>query len=139
MYLHQTRIYLHHTDQAGRLFFGALFYLVYEAKEHFMESLGLPVEYMLAHPTLTFPLVHAEADYKSMLQSADKVNIEVAIERIGETSVVFVYKVMHGDILAATAKTVSVVVDQKTQTKLPIPLDWRKKFETSTLPGRGAV
>jgi acyl-CoA thioesterase FadM len=63
-----------------------------------------------------------------MLQSGDKVSVEISIEKIGDTSVVFLYKVMHGDVLAATAKTVSVAVDKKTQEKRPVPQDWRLKF-----------
>ena len=129
MFTHHARIYLHHTDAAGRLFFANQFYLIHEAKEHFLASLGLAIGGLLEHPTTTFPIVHAEADYKSVLMTGDEIDISVAIEKIGETSVVFQFVLLKGGILAGTAKTVSVAVDKVTNKKVPIPADWRKKFE----------
>lgn len=129
MYIHKSRIYLHHTDAAGRLFFANQFYLIYEAMEHFLISLGLPVADMLAHPTLTFPLVHTEADYKAVLVTGDELEIHAEVEKIGETSVIFAYKIFKGTVLAGTVRTVSVVVNKATNEKAPIPLEWRKKFE----------
>ncbi len=129
MFTHHTRIYLHHTDAAGRLFFANQFYLIHEAKEHFLASLGLAIQDLLEHPTVTFPLVHAESDYKAVLVTGDEIDIAVRIEKIGETSVVFQFIVYKAGAVAGTAKTVSVAVDKRTNTKVPIPSEWRKKFE----------
>ena len=130
MFTHHTRIYLHHTDAAGRLFFANQFYLIHEAKELFLASLGLEIKDLLEHPAVTFPLVHAESDYKAVLVTGDEVDISVAIEKIGETSVVFQFTILKDGALAGTAKTVSVAVDKRTNKKVPIPPEWRKKFET---------
>jgi 1,4-dihydroxy-2-naphthoyl-CoA hydrolase len=129
MFTHHTRIYLHHTDAAGRLFFANQFYLIYEAKEMFFETLGLSVEAMLNDPQLTFPLVHAESDFKGMLITGDEVDITVKVEKIGNTSVTFAYTIMKKDVLVGTAKTVSVVVDKRTQQKQPVPAHWRAKLQ----------
>lgn len=133
MYIHQSRIYLHHTDAAGRLFFANQFYLIYEAKEHFLMSLGFPIQEMLTDPVYTFPLVHAEADYKLMLITGDKIEIHVSVEKIGKTSVTFAYNIFKDGKLAGTARTVSVVVNKATNQKASLPLLWRKKFETGLL------
>ena len=129
MFTHHTRIYLHHTDAAGRLFFANQFYLIHEAKELFLESLGLSIAGMLDHPEITFPLIHAGSDFKAVLVTGDLIDITVKVEKIGETSVVFAFTIMKGDVLAGTAKTVSVVVDKRTQRKVPIPADWRVKLQ----------
>ncbi|MBF0618582.1 MAG: acyl-CoA thioesterase [Candidatus Omnitrophica bacterium] len=129
MFTYNTQIFLHHTDAAGRLFFANQFYLIYEAKEKFFDAMGLVIIDMLNHPVLTFPLVHAESDYKAMLAAGDKISISVGIEKLGATSVTFAYTIMKGDVLAGTAKTVSVCVDKKTQTKCPLPAEWRQKFQ----------
>jgi 1,4-dihydroxy-2-naphthoyl-CoA hydrolase len=129
MFTHHSRIYLHHTDAAGRLFFANQFYLIHEAKEHFLASLGLRIENLLEHPLVTFPLVHAEADYKAVLVAGDEIDISVRIEKIGTTSVVFQFTILKAGLLAGTAKTVSVAVDKRTNQKVPIPAEWRKKFE----------
>ena len=79
MFKHKARIYLNHTDAAGRLFFANQFYLIHEAKEHFLESLGLSIESLLDHPTATFPLVHAESDFKMVLVAGDEIEIEIFV------------------------------------------------------------
>jgi 1,4-dihydroxy-2-naphthoyl-CoA hydrolase len=130
MFKHHTHIYLHYTDAAGRLFFANQFYFIHEAKEHFLASLGLPIKDLLEHPDVTFPIVHAEADYKAVLIAGDEIDIAVGIEKLGETSVVFKFSIFKGKELVGTAKTVSVSVSKATNTKAPLPVVWRKKFET---------
>jgi len=129
MFVHHTRIYLHHTDAAGRLFFANQFFLIHEAKEHFLESIGVPISAILEHPTATFPIVHAEADFKKVLGTGDEIEIAVTIEKVGETSVVFGFVITKDGALAGTARTVSVTVDKRTNLKIPIPPDMREKFE----------
>ena len=129
MFTHHARIYLHHTDAAGRLFFANQFFLMHEAKEHFLASLGLGIDDLIGHPVVTFPLVHAEADYKAVLVAGDEIDISVRIEKIGETSVVFKFNICKAGLLAGTGKTVSVTVDKQTNKKVPIPPEWRKKLE----------
>lgn len=132
MFEYKTQIFMHHTDAAGRLFFANQFYLIHEAKEKFLESLGLSIKDILDHSELTFPLVHAESDYKAILRAGDKISIHTGIEKIGETSVTFIFLIYKEDgTLAGTARTISVVVDQKTFTKAPIPSDWRMKLEAA--------
>ena len=129
MFMHHARIYLHHTDAAGRLFFAEQFYLIHEAKEHFLSSLGMGIDHLIGHPQVTFPIVHAESDYKAVLVAGDKVYIAVTIEKVGQTSVVFRFELFKAGALVGTAKTVSVTVDKVTNKKVPIPAEWRKKFE----------
>lgn len=128
MFIYKTRIFLHHTDAAGRLFFANQFYLIYEAKEMFLKSLGLCVEEMLNHEKYTFPLVHAESDYKTPLKTGDEISIHVGVENIGETSVGFIYEIFTKGKRAGIAHTVSVVVDKTTGKKTPIPRVWREKL-----------
>lgn len=129
MFTHHTRIYLHHTDAAGRLFFAEQFFLIHEAKEHFLVSMGLGIDQLIGHPQVTFPIVHAESDYKAVLVAGDKVDISVRIEKVGQTSVIFRFELFKAGVLVGTAKTVSVTVDKVTNKKVPIPLEWRRKFE----------
>jgi 1,4-dihydroxy-2-naphthoyl-CoA hydrolase len=129
MFKYSTRIFLHHTDAAGRLFFANQFFLIHEAKELFLESLGLPISDVLGHPDVTFPLVHAEADYKAVLMAGDRIEITVGVEKIGETSVVFAFMIFKDGQVAGTGKTVSVAVDRKTSLKVPLPSGWRAGLE----------
>ena len=129
MFEYKTQIFLHHTDAAGRFFYANLFLLIGEAKEEFLERLGLPIAEILAHPQVSFPFVHAEADFKSVLKIGDKIIINVKIEKVGETSVIFAFTFLKNNgVLAATARTVSVAMDKVTEQKTPIPEEWRKKM-----------
>ncbi|MBF0386451.1 MAG: acyl-CoA thioesterase [Candidatus Omnitrophica bacterium] len=134
MFKYKTRIFLHHTDAAGRLFFANQFYLIHEANELFLEHLGLPIKDILNHPRATFPLVHAESDYKAVLVAGERISIKVSIGKIGETSVTFDFIILKEDgTLAGTAKTVHVAVDLRTALKTPIPAEWKSKFASAII------
>jgi 1,4-dihydroxy-2-naphthoyl-CoA hydrolase len=134
MFVHHARIYLHHTDAAGRLFFANQFCLVHEAKEHFFETIGFTMQELLEHPQVSFPLVHASSDFKARLDTCDQIDISVGIVKIGETSVVFESVITKGGVLAGTATTVNVAVDRVTGKKVPLPQDWRKRFAKALGP-----
>ncbi len=134
MFIHHARIYLHHTDAAGRLFFANQFYLIHEAKEHFLESLGLSIDALVNDPLVTFPLVHAEADYKAMLKAGDQIDIGVTVDKLGETSVVFGFTLLKDGAVVGTAKTVNVAVHKKIGQKVPLPSLWRARLEKA-FPG----
>jgi 1,4-dihydroxy-2-naphthoyl-CoA hydrolase len=130
MFTYNTRIFLHHTDAAGRLFYANQFFLMHEAKELFLEKIGLPMKELLDHPEATFPLVHAEADYKAMLVADDRIRITVEVEKLGETSATTLFTIFKEDgTLAGTGKTVNVAVSKKTGNKMPIPPKWRAAYE----------
>lgn len=133
MFIHEARIFLHHTDATGRLFFANQFYLLHEAKDLLLESLGLPISAIIEDPGISFPLVHAEADYKTALVTGDPITIHVWVERVGETSVTFSFRIFKGPLLAGTARTVNVVVNKATGKKMSVPDDWRKKLAVGVL------
>jgi 1,4-dihydroxy-2-naphthoyl-CoA hydrolase len=130
MFTYETRIFLHHTDAAGRLFFANQFFLMHEAKELFLEKIGLPMKDLLAHPEATFPLVHTESDFKSVLVADDRIRITVEVEKIGETSVAVRFMIYKADgTLAGTGKSVNVAVSKKTGKKMSLPAEWRAAYE----------
>ncbi len=133
MFTYKTRIFLHHTDAAKRLFFANQFFLIHEAKELFYESLGFPIGYMLEHSDITLPVVHAESDYKALLMAGDEVTIHVWVDKIGVSSISFAFDLFKKEELVGTGRTVCVAVNTKTGKKTPIPNDWRKKFEKGML------
>jgi len=130
MFTYNTRIFIHHTDATGRLFYADQFFLMNEAKELFLEEIGLPMKELLGHPEATFPLVHAEADYKAVLVADDRIRITIEVEKLGETSATILFTVLKEDgTLAGTGKTVNVAVSKKNGNKMPIPPKWRALFE----------
>lgn len=134
MFAHHARISLHQTDAGGRLFFAAQFYLMHCALEEMEDKIGLSVKNILGHPRLTFPIVHTEADYKALLVTGDRVTVEVGVERIGQTSVSFLFIIKKkGRVVAGTGKIVCVCVNKKTWKKSPLPKEWRDKFAKAVI------
>ena len=69
---------------------------------------------------------------RDAVNAGDRITIEVGIEKIGTTSVSFIFNIKKADgTPAGSAKTVSVTVNRNTFLKEPIPPDWRAKLERS--------
>ena len=130
IYTYKTIIKLHETDAAGLLFFSQQLKLVHDAYEALLESIGFGFAVLLKKKKYFLPIVHAEADYKAPLFVGDRLAIEISIDRIGETSFIFAYKLLNEKKqLVGTAQTVHVTVDKKTQKKISLPADMRKALE----------
>ena len=130
MYTYQTKIKLHETDAAGLLFFANQFKLVHDAYESLLENVGFGFAQLLRDKDFFLPIVHAEADYKLPLFVGDVIEIQVTVEKIGDTSFTFAYKLVnHKGELVGTAKTVHVTIDKATHTKIPLPSDMRDKIK----------
>ena len=130
MYIYQTKIKLHETDAAGLLFFSNQFKIIHDAYESLLEKIGFGFAELIRHQSFFLPIVHAEADYKKPLFVGDVVEIQVTIEKVGQTSFTFAYKLLNArKELVGTARTVHVTMDKKTHTKIPLPSDMREKIE----------
>jgi 1,4-dihydroxy-2-naphthoyl-CoA hydrolase len=126
----RTSVRLHHTDAAGLLFFADQFRLAHDAYETFMESVGFPFAPLLRSGEFLLPVVHAEADFKGMLQTGDKLLIQVRAERIGDTSFTLAYTILRNDTeLVGSVKTVHVLVNRSNMQKLPLQPKLRSALE----------
>ncbi len=130
MFTYQTKIKMHHTDAAGRLFFGHQFALCHEAYENFLEHISLPFAELLRTKNYFLPIIHAEADYKKQLFVGDLIEIELKVTNIGQTSFTMGYdlKDTKGQVVG-TASTTHVSIDNKAQTKITLPQELKEKLE----------
>ncbi len=123
-------IKLHDTDAAGILFFANQFKMAHDLDEHFLAQNGFPFRDIFADQKFLIPIVHAEADYRQTLTAGDTVEIELTVEKIGETSFTLAYHIVDLDgKLVGSAKTVHVIIDPKTRKKMPLPEDLRKMLQ----------
>src|SRR4051794_28669625 len=74
--------------------------------------------------------VHSEPDWSGSARCGDEVAVEVTTDRIGKTSFTLGYRVLRGDELLVTAKTVYVVIDINGSGKRPVPDDLRAALTT---------
>ena len=130
MYTYQTKIKLHDTDAAGILFFSHQFEIVHDAYEALLEYIGFGFAELIRNKDYFLPIVHAESDYKMPLFVGDLIEIQVIVEKVGETSFTFGYKLLDTkQELVGTARTVHVTIDKKTRQKIPLPKDMRAKID----------
>ncbi|MFT5170187.1 MAG: 1,4-dihydroxy-2-naphthoyl-CoA hydrolase [Candidatus Omnitrophota bacterium] len=131
MYIYQTKIHLHDTDAAGRLFFANQFKIVHDAYESLLETIGFGFAEIIRESDFFLPIVHAESDYKKSLFVGDLIEVQVTVAKIGHTSFMFSYKIINSNQeLVGTAKTVHVTVSDKTGEKIPLPELLREKVRS---------
>jgi 1,4-dihydroxy-2-naphthoyl-CoA hydrolase len=131
MFTYNTTVKMHDTDAAGIIFFGNQLKMIHDAYESLIESVGFSFATILRDFDFFVPIVHVEANYKAPLFVGDKITIEVILEKIGETSFIFSFKLLNDRRkIVGTAKTVHVTVDNKTHKKIPLPPKLRKTLES---------
>lgn len=119
-------------DQARIVYYPRFIHYFHVAMEQFFRDVvGIDYPQVMNEHRLGHPTVHLEVDFKVPLRYGDFVEIEVLIERIGTTSVVWNYTVYTrgSDAVHATGRVATVNIDLDSFDKRPIP-DWlRGKLE----------
>jgi 4-hydroxybenzoyl-CoA thioesterase len=119
-------------DLAGFVYYPRLVHYCHVAMEDFFaRELGLDYARFLADHRQGLPTVHLEADFRRPLHYGDRIEIEVFVERLGESSVHWLYRLRRdgGDPPAAELRVVTANMDAETRTKRPLP-DWlRERLE----------
>ena len=130
MFTCTTHVRLNDTDAAGVIYFANQFRIAHEAFEHFLDSVNLGVAHMLDNTEYRFPIIHAEADYRSPLKVGDALTIHMTVDRIGESSVALGFQILDlRGKKVGTVKIVHVAVDKATWKKRPLPQELRSVFE----------
>jgi acyl-CoA thioester hydrolase len=108
------------TDASGRIHYTAML-RHFEAAEHeFLESLGCSYQAGRGFD-VDFPRVHVEVDFMIPLAYNDPIEVQVTVERIGNTSFTLAFlTLLHGQP-AAKGRIVVVAIDHKTRRPCPLP------------------
>ena len=121
-----------HIDSAGIVYYPRLVNYLHVAMEEFFGAI-LETDYprFLAEHRLGLPAARLEIDFLRPLRYGDHIQVEVAIEKVGTSSIVWCYQIFRPDEEepAAQARVVTVNVDMDTFDKQPVP-DWlRERLE----------
>jgi len=94
-------------------------------EDFFREVIGVDNARLMDEHRYAFPTVHLEVDFRRPLHFGDVVAVEVAVERLGRTSVDWRYRVVQrpNDLPCAEARVVTAGLDLDRFAKAPIP-DW---------------
>ena len=116
-------------DAAGLVFFGRYASYAHEAIERLFAPLEGGYAGLIRERKIGVPVVRLEADYVRPLRFGDVVRIEAAVERLGERSGVFGFRLRrHGDgddAPCATVRLTFVVTDLEAMVSCDMPHDMR--------------
>jgi len=119
-----TRIRFIDTDASGRIHYTAMFRYFESAELEFFREIGV----LHRHPTTAFPRVHVECDYSGAIHYDDLLTIELAIRKIGKSSVRFEFLVLKNGAEVAKGAVVVACIDRQAQRAVPIPDNIREKL-----------
>jgi acyl-CoA thioesterase FadM len=143
-FAHRVRVRFQDVDAAGIVFFGRYFDYAHAAFEEWMRAAGLPIAELLRPPPraarpaaaplapgdVGLPLAHAAADFHAPARYDEELEVAVEVERLGETSVGFVFRIgAAGAGPRATVRTTHVCVDRAAFRPAAWPSEMRAAFE----------
>lgn len=121
-------------DPAGIAYYPNLVNFLHEAfEDYFTGHVGRPYPEVYAEGVV-FPTVKLEMEFLSPVRYGNQVVIEVAVERIGRSSVQVRYAGSVAGQPVFRARNVMVVVDTETFRPIPLPQWLRTRFEDGLAP-----
>lgn len=115
-------------DGAGIVYYPQFFHLCHAAFEDFFDTVAsLSYPELIRDRRLGFPTVAIESQFTAPLSYGDSAVIELEIERLGRTSVVFGYRIRRkrDGALCFTAHITTVLIDLDTMKPVGIPEELR--------------
>ena len=121
----QRRIEFRDTDAAGIAHFTAFFNYMEEVEHEFLRSVGLSVISRDDAGVMSWPRVSAHCDYQGAVRFEDLLDIELAIDRIGEKSVTYRFLFHHAGRPVADGRLTAVCcrMEPAGPRSIPIPTE----------------
>ena len=111
-------------DRAGIVYYPRFLHYFHVAMEEFFDA-SLCVEYptVINRHGIGLPTVHLETDFKGPLRYGDKIEVEVRVLTLGNSSIKFGYRVFRQgeDVPRVIGHNITVCVDMNTFEKKNIP------------------
>jgi 1,4-dihydroxy-2-naphthoyl-CoA hydrolase len=127
---HKVIVNMQDTDAAGILFFASQFVFAHVTYERFLESIGFSFAEALEKEPFLLPIVHAESDYLRPLTVGDRLDAELSVADMGDTSMTleYVFKDEGGEIVGRS-RSVHVAVSRNERKPVPLPGKLREALE----------
>jgi acyl-CoA thioester hydrolase len=123
----KQRIYYHHTDCGGVVYYANYLNFLEEARTEFFALKNAPIK-QLADSGIMFVVARQEIDYKFPARYADELDIQTRLGEITPVRVEFLHEIYNQNKqIISRAKTILVCVDKNLKPQA-IPEDLRKKI-----------
>ena len=131
-YQETLRVRFRDTDSQGHMFFANYLVFADEVAGHYMLELGFDWSDPQNLPCYVFT-ANANCDYIHECHSGDEVNVEVAYERIGNTSATLGFSMtrVSDNVALAKGSFAQVFVDMETRKPCPVPETVRAMLSTA--------
>lgn len=120
-------------DYARVVYYPRFFHYFHQAfEEWFGRALGVSYPDLVVGENVGYPSVKAETEFLKPLRYGDRIRIDLELLDIGRTSITVGYTVVRltdGQV-SARATIKNVAIDNDTFKPVPIPPEWRRRFET---------
>jgi 4-hydroxybenzoyl-CoA thioesterase len=120
-------------DNAGIVYYPRFMHYFHLAlEEFFANEMGIDYAAVLHQRNLSLPTVHLESDFRRRLRYGDRINMEVRVIHIGQSSITWGYKGyrMDEEELVVEGQNVTVCVRTDTFEKIDVP-EWLRQGLTS--------
>jgi 4-hydroxybenzoyl-CoA thioesterase len=120
-------------DNAGIVYYPRVIHYFHLAMEEFFANeMGIDYAAVLHQRNLSLPTVHLESDFRRRLRYGDRINMEVSVINIGQSSITWRYKGYRKDEeeLVVEGQNVTVCVRTDTFEKIDVP-EWLRQGLTS--------
>ena len=129
----RRRVEFRDTDAAGIAHFSAFFFWMESVEHELLRAAGVPVVDRGADGVdASWPRVSVSCDYSSAVRFGDELDVAVAVEAIGRTSVTYAFGFAHGDRSVARGRVVAVRCLMRPDAKpepIAIPADIAVRLE----------
>ncbi len=121
-FVSEKLIRFHHCDPAGIVFYPQYFILFHELLEDWFNR-GLGVDYadFVSKERRGLPTAHIDCDFKVPSKIGDTVEMQLAVKRIGRTSLALSVRVCARHEVRVTANQVLVLISLLDGALVPIP------------------
>ncbi len=119
LFAHRLVVRFHDCDMMGHVNHAVYFTYFEQCRLSWWRTLGPGPGIVGA----TTNIVHAACDYQAPAYVNDELEIRLALERIGRSSVALTYEIVNvaTDQRLATGRTVNVTLDHETLRPIPVP------------------
>jgi 4-hydroxybenzoyl-CoA thioesterase len=117
-------------DAAGIVYYPNFFDYYHRTFEEFFGTCaGIAYDRVLREERVGFPAVHVESEFERPLHHGDVIDVEMEIQRIGQSSFTSGYRIRRGGELCASASIVTAVVNLDTMKSMPLPEKYRAALQ----------
>ncbi len=137
-FTYNRTIRLQDTDAAGVVYFSHVLSICHEAYEASLEASSIYLKAFFTHPSIAFPIVHANVDFFRPMFCGDQLEISLIPHKLGVNKFEVNYEIIVENVLVAKAVTRHVCIDAVSRSKQDLSAEMIQWLETNRQDAEGA-